>query len=90
MEILINAHRAGFAQGSTGCHVAGGPQAHACWGGAHGHLVGALQCPSLGPASHACLSWKAPGPSRAHLSGQGAALHSPPAEQNGEWLINMS
>lgn len=26
MEILINTHRAGFAQGSAGCHVAGGPQ----------------------------------------------------------------
>lgn len=26
MEILINTHEAGFAQGSTGCHGAGGPQ----------------------------------------------------------------
>ena len=29
MEILINAHGAAFAQGSPGCHVAGGLRVHA-------------------------------------------------------------
>lgn len=28
VEILINTHRAGLAQGPTGCHGAGGPRAH--------------------------------------------------------------
>lgn len=43
MEILINTHRAGFAQGPTGCHVAGGPRAH-------GHLVGGPAVPQPRPA----------------------------------------
>ena len=54
MEILINARRAGFAQGSQGCHAAGGLRVHARRACArvctHGHLAGVLWGPSLGPA----------------------------------------
>lgn len=54
MEILINAHRAGFAQRTPGCHVAGGLRVHARWAYVHvsalSHLAGVLWGPSLGPA----------------------------------------
>lgn len=80
MEILINAHGAGFAQGSTGYPVMGGQQAHSCQGGVRGHLVGPIvPQPCLPSAS---LPGEACGPPHAHLYAGWHTMLSP-EEQDG-------
>lgn len=86
MEILINAHGAGFAQGSTGCPVMGGQQAHSCQGGARGHLVGPIvPQPCLPSASLLGRPVVLPMP----ICMQGGTLCSPLRSRMG-WLVSRS